>query len=46
MDICKFTMWELDGLRLDERSDGLSHRARHGETSDAEHAAENGWYNA
>jgi hypothetical protein len=43
MDICNFTVRELDGLRLDERGDGLSQRACYEETCNAEHAAENGW---
>ena len=46
MDICEFTVRNLYGLRLDDRGDGLSQSARHGEASDAEHAAEDGWYNA
>jgi hypothetical protein len=42
MDICKFTVREFDGLRLDERGDGLSQRACDEEACNAEQAAENG----
>jgi len=42
MDICKFTLRELDGLRLDERGDGFSLRACHEEACNAERASQNG----